>query len=125
MKFLIADAQPKVRHALSVWISGQAGWQVAGEADSSFDLLTRLEQLSPGVVIVDSNLPGMPTGELVARVRRASKGVLIILLTSGPLEPCQVDTLDVDFLISKVDPPDRMGDAILKARGQQARKPSS
>jgi DNA-binding NarL/FixJ family response regulator len=125
MKILIADPQPKVRRALSIWINRQPGWEVAGEAGSSFDLLDKLDELSPGVVILDRDLPGLPPEELVKRVRRASRGVVIILLTSGPLERCQTDVLEVDFFVSKVDPPNRMLDVIWKALGRQESKTSS
>jgi DNA-binding NarL/FixJ family response regulator len=116
MKVLIADPQPKVRHALSIWISGQPGWEIVGEAGSAVDLINKLDQLSPGVVILDRELPGLPAGELVARVRLASQGVAIILLIGGPMERCQADALDADFYVSKVDPPNHMLDAILKAK---------
>jgi len=125
MKVLIADPQTTVRHALSIWISGQPGWEIAGEAGNSFDLLNKLDQISPEVVILDRDLPGLPAEELVARVRQASKGVAIILLTSGPLERCQTDALDVDFNVSKFDPPNRMLDAILKAKCRLESKSSS
>lgn len=124
MKVLIADPQPKVRHALSIWISGQPGWEIVGEAGSSLDLLDKLKQLSPGVVILDRDLPGLPAEELVAQVRQASKGLAIILLTSGSLERCQTDALDVDFIVSKIDPPNRMLEAILQAKCRLENKSS-
>ncbi len=118
MKVLIADPQPKVRRALSVWVSSQPGWEIAGEAGDADDLWDKLNQLAPGVVILDRDLPSLPAEELVARVRQTSKGIAIILLTTGPLERRQADTLDADFYVSKVDPPDRMLDTILKAKFQ-------
>jgi DNA-binding response OmpR family regulator len=67
-------------------------------------------------VILDRDLPGLPYGELVAWVRQAVPGVAIILLTAVPLERRQADALDADFRVSKVDPPDRMLDAIFQAK---------
>ncbi len=125
MKVLIADSQLKVRRALSIWVHNQPGWEIAGEAGDAVDLWDKLDQLTPGVVILDCGLPGLPTEELVARVRQASKGVAIILLTTGPIDRRQADSLNADFYVSKVDPPDRMLDAILKAKRQLEGKRSS
>ena len=86
MKVLIADPQSTVRHALSVWISGQPGWDVVGEAGNSSDLLEKMVLLSPEVVILDRDLPGTPAGELVTQLRRVAAELVIILLTSSPLE---------------------------------------
>ncbi len=122
MKVLIADPQPKVRHALSVWVSNQSGWEIIGEASNSADLLNKLDMLSPGIVILDCDLPGMPAEELVARVHQVAQGVAIILLTPGPLERHQTDAVNADFYVSKVGPPDRMLNAIWKARLRLERK---
>lgn len=116
MKVLIADPQPKVRRALSIWVNNQPGWELAGEVGDAFDLLVTLDPLSPGVVILDHSLPGLPIEDLVARVHQASKRIAIILLTTGPLDRHQTDALNADFYVSKVDPPDRMLNAILMAK---------
>jgi DNA-binding NarL/FixJ family response regulator len=115
MKVLVADPQPTVRHALSVWIVGQLGWSVVGESSDSFDLLDKLNQLVPEVVIIDRDLPGISTKELVAGIRQGSKAMVIILLSNSPLEQSRSDKLDVDFFVSKIDPPARTLDTFLKA----------
>ncbi|MCL4562074.1 MAG: hypothetical protein M1281_15870 [Chloroflexi bacterium] len=116
MKVLIADPQTTVRHALCIWISGLPGWEVVGEAIDSFDLIDKLNQLSPGLVILDCDLPGLPIDLLVERMRQVAIGVTIILLTNVPLESCQKDGMDVDFHVSKVDPPNRILETISKAK---------
>ena len=115
MKVLVADSQPQVRHALSIWIVGQLGWDVVGESSDSFDLLDKLNQLTPEVVILDRDLPGISTKELVAGIRQDIKAIVIILLFNSPLEQSRSDKLDVDFFVSKIDPPARMLDKLLKA----------
>jgi DNA-binding NarL/FixJ family response regulator len=116
MKVLVADPQPSVRHALSVWINGQLGWDVVGEASNSFDLLDRLVHLTPEIIIMDRDLPGVSSKELVAEIRQRSKGAAIILLCNCALEQVHADQLDADFFVSKIDPPARMLDIFLKAR---------
>ena len=116
MKVLVADPQPSVRHALSVWISGKIGWEVVGESGDSSDLLKKMSQLKPELTILDKDLPGDSTKELVAGIRQASKRVAVILLYYDSLEDLQVEQLMVDFFASKVDPPARMLDTLLKAQ---------
>ncbi len=122
MKVLIADPQPTVRHALSIWISGQPGWDVVGEAGDSSDLLEKLDQLSPEVVILDRDLPGTPVGELVKRLRQVPAELVIILLTSSPLEHFPAEALDVNYCASKIDPPHRILDAIINAKSKLENK---
>ena len=116
MKILVADPQPSVRRALSVWIEGQLGWEVVGESSDAFDLLEKLIQLTPEMVIIDRDLPGISTREFVAEIRQRSNAVVIILLYNGSLELTHADRLDVDFFASKIDPPARILDTFLKAR---------
>ena len=125
MKVLIADPQTTVRHALSVWISGQPGWSVVGESSNSFDLLDKLSQLAPEVIIMDRDLPGLSSKELVARIRQESKEVVIILLFNNSIEKFHPDKLDVDYCASKIDPPTRMLEAILRARSRYESNSSS
>jgi len=125
MKVLIADPQTTVRHALSVWISGQPGWTVVGESSNSIDLLDKLSQSSPEVMIVDRDLPGLSSKELVTRIRQESKEVVIILLFNNSIERFQPGRLDVDYCASKIDPPTRMLEAILKARRRHENNSSS
>lgn len=116
MKVLIADSQTTVRRALSIWFSGQPGWQVIGESSNSSDLLETLNQFTPDVIIMDSDLPGLSSQALVAGIRQRSKDGMIILLVNNSMEQSHPNRLDVDYCISKIDPPYRMLEAILKAR---------
>ncbi len=125
MKVLIADSQSPVRHALSVWISGQSGLEVIGESSDSTDLLVQLKQLLPEVVILDRDLPGIEIRALVKNIRQASKEVIIILLFNGPFAQFDSDPLDVDYYASKIDPPARVTEAILKARRRYESKTQS
>ncbi len=116
MRVLIADNQPTVRHALSVWISGQTGWEVVAECGDSFNLLEKYSQYLPEVVILDRDLPGKSSAELVTSLRLTCKKVTVILLFNGELEQCNAESPDADYYISKIDPPARIMEAILKAK---------
>lgn len=120
MRVLIADNQPTVRHALSVWINGQYAWHVVGESGDSSDLLLKMGMLSPEVIILDRDLPGIPTWELVKSLHRFSAEVIIILLFNGAMEQFDADLFDVDYCASKMEPPARIIEAILNARNRPA-----
>jgi DNA-binding NarL/FixJ family response regulator len=120
MRVLIADPQTTVRRALSVWINGQPGWNVVGESSDSEDLLEKLHQTSPEVIIMDYYLSGLSSRELVAKIREISREVLIILLLSNSKEHFSSDIPGVDYCASKIDPPDRMLEAILRASRQRS-----
>ena len=120
MRVLIADPQSTVRRALSVWISGQPGWSIVGESSDSEDLLEKLHLSSPEVIIMDYYLSGLSSKELVARIREISKEVLIIMLLSNSKEYFSSDIPGVDYFASKIDPPDRMLEAILRASRQRS-----
>ena len=115
MKVLVADSQPSVRHALSVWINGQLGWVIVGESSDASDLLDKLIWLAPELIIMDSDLPGMASKELVTKIRHGSKEVAIIFLYNSSMEQFFPDKLDVDFYASKIDPPARILETFLKA----------
>jgi DNA-binding NarL/FixJ family response regulator len=85
--------------------------------------MVQLERLSPEVVIFDRDLPGLPPAELVACLRQAQNQLVIIMLISAPLERCFSVKLDVDYVISKVDPPGRMLDVIRSAGNPRPKKP--
>ncbi len=116
MKVLVADPQPSVRRALSVWISGQLGWNVVGECGDSFNLLEKIKRLTPEVIIMDRDLPGIATRELVAEIRRLSKEAAIVMLCDGSLGQLNAGKLEVDFTISKIEPPDRTMVTLLKVK---------
>lgn len=116
MRVIIADSQTTVRRALSIWFSGQPGWIVIGESSNSSDLLETLKRCSPEVIIIDSDLPGLSSQELVVGIRELSKDAVIIMLVNNSTEQLHLDALDIDYCISKIDPQNRMLEAILKTR---------
>ena len=65
---------------------------------------------------MDRDLPGFSSKELVAKIRQESKKVAIILLFNNSIERFHPDKFDVDYCASKIDPPNRMLEAILRAR---------
>lgn len=68
---------------------------------------------------MDGDLSGLSSKELVGKIRQKSKEVLIILLLSNSKPQFLADMPGVDYCASKIDPPDRMLEAILRAWRQR------
>ena len=103
MKVVIADTEFNVRRALAILLQKQRGAAIVGYATRASDLLSVVACTQPDIVLLDNDLPGMMTSRLIYEVRRLSPSLKIILLSIRPYVSGDVETLDVDFFISKVD----------------------
>jgi DNA-binding NarL/FixJ family response regulator len=107
MRVVIADSEFNVRRALTILLQKQRGAAIAGYAASADDLLSLVARTQPDIILLDNNLPGMMTSRLIYEVRRLSPALKIILLSIRPYEGGDVEVLDVDHFVSKVDGPER------------------
>ncbi len=108
MKILIADDEPRVRSALRLVLEHQPHTQVAGEAGSGAGLLATLITACPDLVLVDWELPGLPTPGLVQSIRNLCPTVLIVAMSSRPESYRAALAAGADAFVSKGDPPDRL-----------------
>jgi DNA-binding NarL/FixJ family response regulator len=67
---LLADDQAKVRSALRLWLSRQAGIQILGEAVDATGVIDWIKAACPDVILLDWELPGRKARELIAALRR-------------------------------------------------------
>ena len=89
----------------------QAGFEVVGEAESGEEAVELADSLSPGLVLMDINLPGMSGIEATRRVTAEPPGTFVLLVstyevddlpagaaTSGALAYVHKEHLDVDLV---------------------------
>lgn len=108
MRILLADDQLHVRSALQILLKQEPNLYVVGEAGDAESLLAQVQAVSPDMVLVDFELPGLALSDLVAKLHTLCPSMLIIAL-SGRLEsPAAALTAGVDGFISKIDPPERL-----------------
>lgn len=93
-KVLIVEDDPDIRGVLKMTLE-LAGLKVI-EAKNGHECLTKLENKSPDLVIVDWMMPGMDGVELVRRIRQPKKHLKlpVIMLTAKSEEMDRVDGLD-------------------------------
>jgi two-component system response regulator DesR len=82
MRILIADRRKEVRDALAFLLSQEPGIRVVGEPANSQELLDSLEAVRPEVVLLDCELPGLSTADLLAKLHVLQSSIKVFVLCS-------------------------------------------
>lgn len=104
-KILIADQRPKIRFGLQVLLQGQLGYPIIGFATDSNSLFCGLEQLKPDILLLDWNLPGMPSAELIRIIHARHPHVRIMIMSANPDIKSTALSSGADFYINKGEAP--------------------
>ena|ERR1044071_7834417 len=81
IRLLIADDHAVLRSGLRMLLEVQRDMAVAGEAGDGTEVLQKTRELQPDVVLMDLTMPGMPSGEVIRQVLRASPKTRVLVLT--------------------------------------------
>jgi len=108
MRALLADDQDRVRSALWLLLSQTSAAQVVGEATKLTQVLTRLGDVQPDVVLLDWELPGWPANGSVDALRRFSPDLKVIVLSGRPEARQAALDAGADAFVSKNDPPEKL-----------------
>jgi two-component system, OmpR family, KDP operon response regulator KdpE len=92
IKVLIVDDEPDMRRGICTSLTAH-GYDV-GEAGTGEDALRVVREASTDVILLDVNMPGMGGIEACRRIRSASPGVGIVMLTVRDAEEDTVAALD-------------------------------
>ncbi len=112
MRILIADDQSKVRFALRVTLERQPGFKTVSEAVDAADLMSQVRAMSPDLVLLDWELPGMGPEEILYDLRKVCQHLFVIAL-SGTEETREAALkAGVNAFVSKTDTPERLLSAI-------------
>ena len=112
MRILVADSVAKVRFALRVMLGQRPELEQIGEAVDTEDLLDKVRELTPDVVLLDWKLRGRPAGDAVRSVRSCCPGTYLIVLSDHPEVRLEAMAAGANSFVSKVDPPERLVAAI-------------
>ena len=114
MRILLADDELKVRFALRVLIEQRPLWQITGEAVDARSLLTQLADDPPDIVIMDWLLPGLSQAGSLSALHHVCPDLFVIVVSSRPELGETALEAGADVFVSKIDPPERLLEAIAK-----------
>ena len=81
-KVLLVDDHPIVRTGIRNLLERAAEISVVGEAGDGFEALKLVEELSPDVVLLDMEMPGMNGSEVAIHLKQAGSPVKILALSA-------------------------------------------
>jgi DNA-binding NarL/FixJ family response regulator len=81
-RIIIADDHPIVRSGIRAELSRHADLEVVGEATNGDDVLPLVESLSPDIVLLDVNMPGKRTIDILTELQQAGGKCKVLILTA-------------------------------------------
>ena len=108
MRILITAGQTPTRSALRLFLQEGRGLQVVGEAADSEELLTEVQSKHPNVVLLDWELPGQPTMDLLPTLRSLNSRLFVIVLSGRPELEEAARAAGADLFFSLGDPARRL-----------------
>jgi DNA-binding NarL/FixJ family response regulator len=82
VRVLIVDDQAPFRRAARAVVTATSGFEVVGEAESGEEAVELAASLSPGLVLMDINLPGINGIEATRQIRAAHPHAVVMLLST-------------------------------------------
>jgi DNA-binding NarL/FixJ family response regulator len=79
---LIVDDQEPFRMAARMVVDATDGFEVVGEAETGEDSVTMSSELTPDLVLMDVNLPGINGLDATRQILTAAPGRIVVLLLS-------------------------------------------
>ena len=105
-RVLLADQHPDIRLALAILLNKEPGVIIVGSVSEAEGLLALAKTAQPDIVILDSNLPGNPTEDILTSLRCLDQHPKILLLSNSPTALLQTYQTNVDAITGKNDPPE-------------------
>lgn len=82
VKVFIADDHGVVREALKRFIDAQPDFQVVGEASGGLEVMEKVQNSKPDIVIMDLGMPGLDGVKCTASLLKANPETKVIALTA-------------------------------------------
>ncbi len=108
MNILIGDAQPRILFGLRLLIEQQPSWSVTGEVDDAQALLDAVHLGCPDLVLLDWELPGIPAGELLVKIRQQCQCLGEVFMSSKLELRSMALLAGADIFAYKADPLEKL-----------------
>jgi DNA-binding NarL/FixJ family response regulator len=82
IRIVVADDHPIVREGLAAVLGTQPDFTVIGQVGSGADVVARVTELEPDVLLLDLEMPDMDGVEALRRLREAQVPVRVIVFTA-------------------------------------------
>lgn len=106
IKVLLADDHPLMTMGLDLAIGGWDEFEVVGIASDGIDAVEQAMQLSPDLIIMDMQMPGLSGAAAIARIKQELPGVRILALTTFDDEETVFQAVNAGcdgFLLKAID----------------------
>lgn len=108
MRVLIADKREEVRSGIRVFLEQEDGISGLGEAGKASELIEKVLNEQPDMVLLDWELPGLKANEMIQMLRSLCPGLRIIALSGRPESRTGALDAGADGFISKGDQPEKI-----------------
>lgn len=128
MKVLLVDDQALHRMGMRMFLAGQGGLEVVGEAVDGADAIRQSLHLRPDIVVMDVRMPGMDGIEATRQIVSAVSEARVLLLTTFDLDEYVIEGLEAGasgFLTKDAEPGDILSAMRSIAAGDAVIAPSA
>jgi DNA-binding NarL/FixJ family response regulator len=108
MRILIAARQALTRSALRLFLQKGQGLEVVGEAADSEELLAEVRSKHPNVLLLEWELPGTSTTDLLTTLRGSNSRLTVVVLSGRPELEQAVQAAGADGFFNLGEPPKRL-----------------
>ena len=113
-RIIIADDQSSVRSSLRLLFEHETDAAVVGEAADALGLILLLEKTTANILLLDWELPGLPSTHLLRLLRYEQPTLPIIAMSGRPEARQPALRAGVDAFLSKSAPPKVVLDTLAK-----------
>ncbi|HHX64745.1 MAG TPA: response regulator transcription factor [Chloroflexi bacterium] len=122
IRILLADDQSSVRSALRLLLEQEPDCEIVAEADDIDQLLPHVHATRPDLVLLDWELPGSPSSDLLTHLRKIVPDVCILALSGHPEAEQAALSAGADGFVSKGEPPEALLEGIRRCSRRDGRR---
>lgn len=121
IRTLIVDDEPIAREGVRVQLANDSGVEVVAECGNGLEAVAAIQELSPELVFLDVQMPGMDGFEVVQAVGAEAMPAVVFVTAYDKYALRAFDVSAVDYLLKPFDT-ERFQKAFQRAKGQIQRR---